>query len=1550
MSETSDHGALLRKALREIQGLRSALAEAKSASREPIAIVGMACRFPGGADTPAAFWELLKNGIDAISEVPRSRWDVDALYDADPDAPGKMYTRFGGFLDSVDGGVNCFGVDRFDAQFFGVSPLDAMNMDPQQRLLLEVAWEAFEDAGIVPDQAPRTGVFVGSFMDDYLQSNFYAADRREIDAYNTLGLLRGLAAGRLAYALNLQGPAMQLDTACSSSLLTTHLAVQALRNRECDAALSGGVNLILAPEVTIGLCRMGAMTPDGRCKTFDASADGYVRGEGCGIVVLKRLADAVADGDRIYAVIRGSAVNHDGRSNGLTAPNGSAQKTLIREALEAAGVAPDDIQYVEAHGTGTSLGDPIEAIALGEVLGAERTEPLLVGSVKSNFGHLESAAGVAALMKTALAVHHGSIPPSLHFRDPNPHIPWDRLPIAVASCLTAWPRPEKRLAGISSFGMSGTNVHVVLEQAPARSAASRGGYDVLTLSAPDAEVLEALSARYEALPQDASVRDICDTSNRGRKHFRHRLAVAADPRWTRDDLVAALAARRRQPAGSPRAKRPRVAFLFPGQGTDLGDHDAATIQERLFVYQVELARRWMSFGIRPDAVAGHSVGEYAAACIAGVFSFEDGRKLIAERERLMNALPERGSMAAIFADVERVRAACGDRVSIAALNGSHVVVSGRAADVRAIAERFEGKLLNVVNAFHSSLMDPMLGDFEAAAAQTPLSRPNVHFISALTGAEAGSEVADPAYWRRHVRQPVRFADCIRNVNADVFIEIGPKPVLIGMARHVLDRNDGRDDAVMLCGLGAQSLATLYEAGIDVDWSAQPKANTVSLPTYPFQRQRFWVPKRNARTGDGGGRRIPFSNDVHFELALSESSDLHDHRFGNSIVVPAGAYLSMAIENLGATTLRDVAFLQPLTIAGDTSGDTTLHLIASQDTFRFATDQGGEWVVHCSGQYERGELRSDAVRPTVAGEPLATSADAGFTLGPSFQWIRNLTGNGDEVACDLERPAGAEGGSFHPGLIDSCLRTRSIGLDEVHVPFHIDELRVFARPKAPLWCHSTADVIRLFNGEAPAMEIRGFEVRKLERARELPLLRVEWQPAEGGVAAEHIDVFDFTNVLALRGTPNVRFITHGAQAVLKGDRIDPAQAWVWGLVKSAVIEQPQWNWSCVDLDPGVPVHQQLPLLSSTPRESMAAFRGGRAYVPRLVPAAIAAGTPVRFRDDAAYVITGASGALGRLVARWMVEQGARHLTLVSRTPPPLDGLDGASIRVVAADVSTAENLLDSALPVRGIIHAAGVLDDALLDDLTWERFEKVFAPKVDGTWNLHRQSLGLDLDFFVCFSSAASLIGSRGQANYAAANAFVDALMHHRRSIGLPGLSINWGAWGGGGMAASKARQLESAGIQLIDPRDGLGTLGRLLGSSAAQIGVIPADWPKLLGSLFGSAPLPFFETFSQPASEPQERIVPLLEQTPPDARRERLERHIRGLVVSVMGHDAFATAGEDPSFFELGMDSLMSLDLRNRLQRELDRNLPSTVAFEHPAVRELADYLISEVLPAGMFA
>lgn len=1539
MNETGDHGELLKKALREIKSLRSGLAEAKRANREPIAIIGMGCRFPGRANDPAAFWDLLRSGTDAITEVPRSRWDVDSLYDADPDAAGKMYTRHGGFLNGTDGGI-----DQFDAEFFGISPLDAMNMDPQQRLLLEVAWEAFENAGIVPDKAPRTGVYVGSFMDDYLQSNFFAADRNDIDAYNTLGLLRGLAAGRLAYVLNLQGPAMQLDTACSSSLLTAHLACQALRNRECDLALAGGVNLILAPEVTIGLCRMRAMAADGRCKSFDASADGYVRGEGCGLVVLKRLSEAVTDGDRIYAVIRGSAVNHDGRSNGLTAPNGTAQKTLIREALDAAGVSPKQIQYLEAHGTGTSLGDPIEAMAAGEVLCRERTEPLLLGSVKSNFGHLESAAGVAALMKATLALHHGAIPPSLHFRDPNPHIPWDRLAVTVPTALTAWPKAESRFAGVSSFGMSGTNVHMILEQAPVAAAPSEHqAPQVLTLSAPNEPALEALAKRY--IPflegQSSSLRDICDTSNRGRKHFDHRLAIAAG---SVESVVAGL----KRPRASRQRKRPRIAFLFPGQGVPLAGDTAGSIQAKLFTFEVELARQWIACGIRPDAVIGHSVGEYAAACIAGVFSFDDGLKLIAERERLMNALPERGTMAAIFADEERARDAIGALdVSIAAINGSHVVISGRAADVRAVAERFEARLLDVANAFHSSLMDPMLDEFETAVGRATLRRPSLQFISSVTGAAADAELTNTAYWRQHVRHPVRFADCIRNVNADVFIEIGPKPVLISMTRHVLP---DRDDVVTLSGLGAESLATLYERGLDIDWSAlSPKARTVTLPGYPFQRRQFWIQKSNARVQQGA-RKLPFSNDTHIELTLSPERprSLKDHRISKTIVVAAGAYLSMAIESLEATTLRDVTFLQPLTIDAETS----LHLVASDSTFRFGTERGGEWITHCTGSYERGAATSTVTLPDFDGEPVDADIDAGLNLGPSFRWTRDVRRRGEEVFCRLEAPPSVEAAAFHPGLIDSFLRTRAIGLDSVHVPFHIDTLRVFRKPKGTLWCHSTKDVIRLFDDESLVMEIIGFEVRPLARSKELPLYRVEWQRAEAGAAEDvrHVDVFAFDDILDLRDTPNVRLITHGAQAVREGDRVDPTNAWVWGLMKVVAIEQPQLRWSCVDLDPNLSVAEQMSLLQNAPHENQFAFRAGEPYVPRLVPAT--AGAPAHIRDDCAYVITGASGSLGGHVARWLVRQGARHLILVSRSTPKLDDLD-TGIRIVNADVADADSLgpvFDSTVPIKGIIHAAGVLDDALLHDMSREHFARTFAPKVAGAWNLHQRSIGLDLDFFVCFSSVAALIGSAGQANYAAANAYMDALMHHRRALGMPGLSINWSAWAEGGMAGKSGERMTSIGIELIDPQAGLETLGRLLPYDGAQVGVIPADWSKLLPSMF-EAPPPFFSKLVAPKSEATPAgIMPLLENTPQDERRQRLEDHLRQIVVAVAGRNVFEGMSEDANFFELGMDSLMALDLRNRLQTAFDRALPSTVALEYPAVRDLADYLIAVVLPAELFA
>ncbi|MEZ4729290.1 MAG: long-chain-fatty-acid--CoA ligase [Caldilineaceae bacterium] len=646
---------------------------------EPIAIVGMGCRLPQ-ADTPAAFWQLLRNGVDAVTEIPATRWDQQRYYDADPNAPGKLYVRGGAFVTAVD---------AFDPHFFGIAPREAISLDPQQRLLLEVSWEALEQAGIAPAQlhGSATGVFVGAFWDDYSPRNFYVADPAELDGYRLLSQLRGLTAGRIAYVLGLHGPTLQLDTACSSSLLAVHQACQALRTGECDLALAGGVNLILSPEQMIALCRMGAVAPDGRCKTFDAGADGFGRGEGCVVLVLKRLTDAVQAGDAIVAVIRGSAVNHDGRSNGLTVPNGLAQEAVIRQALHNADVAPAHIHYVEAHGTGTVLGDPIEVLALANVLGEERTTPLAIGSVKTNIGHLDAAAGIAGLLKVALALHHGEIPPHLHFHQPNPHIAWETLPITVPTTLTPWPG-QRRLAGISSFGMSGTNVHMIVEAVPPVSATAGvpAGWaepeqpqHLVCLSAKSAPALRDLAARYcTHLAQEPSLAlaDVAFTANTGRSHFDHRLAIVTTSLADLQDKLARYQRGEASPGliqgNGEQQTAPRVAFLFTGQGAqavNMGrelyetqptfrqvlDEGDALLQEHLgesvlavlypadgvdnsridatqytqpalFLLEYALAKLWQQWGVQPAYLLGHSVGELAAACVAGVFSLADGLK------------------------------------------------------------------------------------------------------------------------------------------------------------------------------------------------------------------------------------------------------------------------------------------------------------------------------------------------------------------------------------------------------------------------------------------------------------------------------------------------------------------------------------------------------------------------------------------------------------------------------------------------------------------------------------------------------------------------------------------------------------------------------------------------------------------------------------------------------------------------------------------------------------------------------------------------------------
>ena len=711
----------LQQSLFVVQKLKSQLADIEQAKTEPIAIIGMSCRFPGGANDPETFWQLLHDGVDAITEVPGQRWSIDAYYDPDKDAPGKMYTRSAGFLQEID---------QFDPEFFGISAREAVSIDPQQRLLLEVSWEALENAGQAPKQltGTQTGIFVGIGQNDYANLQMKLGEPTQINAYTGTGNGFCFASGRLSYVLGLQGPNMAIDTACSSSLVAVHLACQSLRAGECNLALAGGVQLILSPEVAIFLSKAHALSPDGRCKTFDAAANGFGRGEGCGVVVLKRLSDAVADKNQILAVIRGSATNHDGPSSGLTVPNGLAQQKLIRDALRNSKVEPSEVSFVETHGTGTALGDPIEVEGLGTVFGKERSQnhPLVISSVKTNIGHLEAAAGIAGLIKVVLALQHEQIPPHLHFKQPNPHINWDKLPVVVPTEPIPWPVEQRpRLAGVSSFGISGTNAHVVLEEAPAPQpvpAAVERPLHLLTLSAKTLIALVELVSRYEqhlAACSDAFA-DICFTANSGRSHFQHRLSVvAASSDATRAKLAAFTAGQESpsvfqgQVSGTT---QPKVAFLFTGQGSqyvEMGRQlyetqptfrqalercdqilrpylekpllsvlyptaadssslldDTAYTQPALFALEYALFQLWQSWGITPNLVMGHSVGEYVAACVAGVFSLEDGLKLIATRGRLMQALPQDGEMVAVLADPASVAAALepySSQVAIAAV-------------------------------------------------------------------------------------------------------------------------------------------------------------------------------------------------------------------------------------------------------------------------------------------------------------------------------------------------------------------------------------------------------------------------------------------------------------------------------------------------------------------------------------------------------------------------------------------------------------------------------------------------------------------------------------------------------------------------------------------------------------------------------------------------------------------------------------------------------------------------------------------------------------------
>jgi acyl transferase domain-containing protein/SAM-dependent methyltransferase len=898
---TRETQSTIKRALAELRALRARAEAAEGAVRAPVAVIGMALRLPGGVSDASSFADVLWSGIDAIGEIPSARWALDEYYADDVDAPGKMTTRFGGFIDNID---------QFDAAFFGISPREAASMDPQQRLLLELAWEALEDAGVAPDalKGARSGVYVGLGNCDYGRAIF--PNRDLIDPYFATGTSYSVAAGRIAYTLGLTGPAVTVDTACSSSLTALHLAVQALRLRECDAALAGGASLILSPEMNVSFTKGRMMSPDGRCKTFDAAADGYVRGEGGVVLALKRLEDARRDRDRVLAIIRGTALNQDGRSNGITAPNGPAQEAVIRAAMENGGVEPDQIGYVEAHGTGTPLGDPIEIGALQAVIGSRRPDdrPLLVGSVKTNIGHTEAAAGLAGAAKAIVALQKGSIPQSLNFRTGNPHIDWEnaRIEVPVAPCAFPTSADGRRIAGVSSFGFSGTNAHVVIEgpePTPNVTTAMERSLHVLTLSARTPAALSALVERWRVgFEAGSDPADLCHTANVGRAALEHRTAIVGR---TTADFANALAAVREGTAGpeavsgTPDSEvAPRIAFMFTGQGAHFAGmgsalyetapafratldrcaaaalpyvsrslEDPLVIQPANFAFQVALAELWRGWGIEPVAAIGHSLGEYAAAHMAGVFNLEDAMAIVAARGRGAALCHGRGAMVAVSAPHERVMRALGEigELELAACNGPEdFVVSGAPQAVEALAETVRAsdgraKILAVPFGSHSRWVEPALPELDAALARVSFSSSRIALAANPTGALAApTAMSNAAYWRAQMRQTVRFAPgvaALAGIGITHFIEIGPHPILCAAGAECLGergqwlasmRRDSDGWSELLAGV-----QRLFVDGARLDWKGFDRGyprHRIAGPTYPFQRARHWIDAAHASVG------------------------------------------------------------------------------------------------------------------------------------------------------------------------------------------------------------------------------------------------------------------------------------------------------------------------------------------------------------------------------------------------------------------------------------------------------------------------------------------------------------------------------------------------------------------------------------------------------------------------------------------------------------------------------------------------------------------------------